>query len=386
MKNNNQLGIYIHIPFCVQKCVYCDFLSASATKEIQNEYIRALFVEIRLLAQRYKDEDYEVDSIFIGGGTPSVIEPELIDEVLLEVRKGFNINEYAEITIECNPGTLSENKAFSYRNSGINRISFGLQSCDNKELKMLGRIHTIEEFRESFSLARNYGFNNINIDIMTGLPGQNIERLSKTVNTVLAFKPEHISAYGLIIEEGTPLFNNLSKYPAIPDDELDREMYAKTSDSIKKAGYKQYEISNYAKPGYECVHNLKYWECKEYLGFGIGAASFINKTRYSNIRDIKKYIATLNCSKPDVSNIWQDIEHLTVNDAKEEFVFLGLRKIEGISITKYKEYFDQDIYEQYKEAIESNINKGLLILEDNRLKLTRLGIDVSNSVMSDFII
>lgn len=384
MKNNNQLGIYIHIPFCVQKCVYCDFLSAPASEETKYSYVQALLKEIKKLSIDYKDRD--VNSIFFGGGTPSTLDPNLIVEIMRALRENFNINEFAEVTLECNPGTLDEDKAYIYRNAGINRISFGLQSVNNDELKMLGRIHSFEEFRDSFRLARSYGFNNINIDIMTGLPGQSMESLIKTLKTVLAFKPEHISAYGLILEEGTKLFENISSYPDIPTDEEDRDMYEESRRQITKAKYRQYEISNYAKKGYECIHNLKYWNREEYLGLGIGAASFVNETRYSNIRDLNKYIECMSKNDIKLEDIWENVEKLGLKDAKEEFVFLGLRKIEGISIEEYKKNFNEDIYRQYKNEIESNINKGLLEIEENRLKLTRKGIDLSNSVMSDFII
>lgn len=384
MMNNNQLGIYIHIPFCVQKCVYCDFLSAPASEETKYSYVQALLKEIKKLSIDYKDRD--VNSIFFGGGTPSTLDPNLIVEIMRALRENFNINEFAEVTLECNPGTLDEDKAYIYRNAGINRISFGLQSVNNDELKMLGRIHSFEEFRDSFRLARSYGFNNINIDIMTGLPGQSMESLEKTLKTVLAFKPEHISAYGLILEEGTKLFENISSYPDIPTDEEDRDMYEESRRQITKAKYRQYEISNYAKKGYECIHNLKYWNREEYLGLGIGAASFVNETRYSNTRDLNKYIECMSKKDIKLEDIWENVEKLGLKDAKEEFVFLGLRKIEGISIEEYKEIFNEDIYSQYKNEIESNINKGLLEIEENRLKLTRKGIDLSNSVMSDFII
>ena len=396
MKNNNQLGIYIHIPFCVQKCVYCDFLSAPATNDVKIKYIEALKKEIELVGLNNKEKDIEVNSIFFGGGTPSCIDPELIQSVLDTVKNNFRVNEFAEITIECNPGTLSEDKAYSYRNAGINRISFGLQSCDDKELKMLGRIHDFDDFRDSFRMARNYGFNNINVDLMTGLPGQTKESLLKTLKTALAFKPEHISAYGLILEEGTVLFDRINEYPPIPSEELDRQMYDITRKSFTKSGYVQYEISNYAKPGYECIHNLKYWNREEYLGFGIGAASFIDEKRYSNITDINSYIDITSklmdevidnkLINIDLSFLYASFEKLNINDAKEEFMFLGLRKIQGISILDYKEKFNQEIYEQYSKEIEDNINKGLLILENNRLKLTAKGIDISNTVMSDFII
>jgi oxygen-independent coproporphyrinogen-3 oxidase len=396
MKNNNQLGIYIHIPFCVQKCVYCDFLSAPATNDVKIKYIEALKKEIELVGLNNKEKDIEVNSIFFGGGTPSSIDPELIQSVLDTIKNNFIVNEFAEITIECNPGTLSEDKAYSYRNAGINRISFGLQSCDDKELKMLGRIHDFDDFRDSFRMARNYGFNNINVDLMTGLPGQTKESLLKTLKTALAFKPEHISAYGLILEEGTVLFDRINEYPPIPSEELDRQMYDITRKSFIKSGYVQYEISNYAKPGYECIHNLKYWNREEYLGFGIGAASFIDEKRYSNITDINSYIDITSklmdelmdnkLINIDLSSLYASFEKLDINDAKEEFMFLGLRKIQGISILDYKEKFNQEIYEQYSKEIEDNINKGLLILENNRLKLTAKGIDISNTVMSDFII
>lgn len=384
MKNNNQLGIYIHIPFCVQKCIYCDFLSAPANEETKYSYVHALIKEIEKTSKDFKDRD--VNSIFFGGGTPSTLDPILIVEIMDALRTHFQINEFAEVSLECNPGTLDEDKAYIYRNAGINRISFGLQSVNNDELKMLGRIHSFEEFRDSFRLARNYGFNNINIDIMTGLPGQTKESLEKTLKTVLAFKPEHISAYGLILEEGTKLFENINNYPSIPSDEDDRDMYELGRAQITKAKLRQYEISNYAKKGYECIHNLKYWNREEYLGFGIGAASFVNETRYSNTRDINAYMDTLNKKDMKLDSIRENVEKLDINDAKEEFVFLGLRKTDGISLEDYKERFGEDINKQYEKEIASNVEKGLLVIEGDRMKLTRSGVDISNSVMADFII
>lgn len=454
MKNKNELGIYIHIPFCVHKCIYCDFLSSPADVHTRKQYVRALINEIYLTREgkcankliknvlqgdntSYEDmeeqavngltsdyalydtvcmADYEktimqedisgcvddiksenghiVTSIFIGGGTPSAIDAEDISDILDAVRKNYNVSDKAEITIECNPGTMDKKKAVIYRKAGINRISFGLQSTDNNELRMLGRIHTYEQFMESYKIAREAGFDNINIDLMSALPGQTMESFKAVLEKALSLGAEHISVYSLIVEEGTRLSDNIDSFPPIPSDDEDRQMYYMTKEMLSSYGYEQYEISNYAQKGYECKHNLKYWERCDYLGFGIGAASLYGGRRYTNISDIGRYMDVLAeitnaLDKSYVNELLQirtDMEELSKEDEMSEYMFLGLRKTKGIDITDFKEEFGTDIKDIFGEAIEDNISRGLLIHDGNCLYLSKRGIDISNTVMSDFIL
>lgn len=413
MKNKNELGIYIHIPFCVHKCIYCDFLSSPADVHTRKQYVRALINEIYLTREGKcankliknvsqgdgagdiaSENGHIVTSIFIGGGTPSAIDAEDISDILDAVRKNYNVSDKAEITIECNPGTMDKKKAVIYRKAGINRISFGLQSTDNNELRMLGRIHTYEQFMESYKIAREAGFDNINIDLMSALPGQTMESFKAVLEKALSLGAEHISVYSLIVEEGTRLSDNIDSFPPIPSDDEDRQMYYMTKEMLSSYGYEQYEISNYAQKGYECKHNLKYWERCDYLGFGIGAASLYGGRRYTNISDIGRYMDVLAeitnaLDKSYVNELLQirtDMEELSKEDEMSEYMFLGLRKTKGIDITDFKEEFGTDIKYIFGEAIEDNIARGLLIHDGNCLYLSKRGIDISNTVMSDFIL
>lgn len=383
MKNKKQLGIYIHIPFCVQKCVYCDFLSAPTDDKTKEEYVSALINEIKQSALAdAKAEKYCVKTIFFGGGTPSILAGKQIGAIIDAVREVFYVDEYAEITIECNPGTLDDEKTFAYRECGINRISMGLQSAVDEELAMLGRIHDLKAFEMSFNMARKYGFNNINIDIMSAIPGQTTESFERTLKSVIAYRPEHISAYSLIVEEGTGLYENLDRYPKLPDEEAEREMYHMTERLLKRAGYERYEISNYSKAGYECQHNLSYWDRRDYLGFGIGAASLFEETRYTNCRDIKRYIEV----KGNVSQIRENIELLAVNDIMEEFMFLGLRKTAGVDERQFKKIFGKTMEDVYSEVLHKNLENGLLEKHGHNYCLSPYGLDISNTVMSDFML
>ena len=379
MKNRQRLGIYIHIPFCMQKCIYCDFLSAPADDKTKSSYVKALINEIALSEAGL---DKNVTSIFIGGGTPSAINAEYIKDILEAVKQRYRVDGNAEITIECNPGTINSEKARIYREAGINRISFGLQSTDDKELRMLGRIHTFEQFKNSLAIARNAGFTNINIDLMSALPGQTIESFTRVLKEAVSLNTEHISVYSLIIEEGTRLYDNIDNYPDIPDDDDDRKMYALTKEILGQAGYERYEISNYSRPGFECRHNLMYWNRGEYYGFGCSAAGFTENVRYSDIRDVKKYIEL----NGDIRKLHENIEILTKEDAMEEFMFLGLRKVAGVDVKDFQNRFGMPIEKVYEKEIESNINKGLLTRQADMLKLSEYGIDICNTVMSDFIL
>lgn len=380
MNKTYEKGIYIHIPFCVHKCIYCDFLSAPADDDVKYAYTKALINEIRNTADRQVKD--KITSIFFGGGTPSVLPDCCIADILMAVRDCFDISDDAEITMECNPGTVNESRLSEYRAAGVNRLSFGLQSTDNNELKMLGRIHTFEQFVESFRLARNAGFNNINVDLMSAIPGQTEATLENTFDKVMALQPEHISVYSLILEDGTYLADNIDKFPPVPDEDEDRRMYHMTKERLHSAGYERYEISNYSRPEYECRHNLLYWNRGEYYGFGCSAAGFIGNERYSDIRDVKKYIEL----NGDIEKLHENIEILTKEDAMEEFMFLGLRKIAGVDVMDFQRRFGVPIENVYAKEIEHNIDKGLLIRQGDILKLTEYGIDICNTVMSDFIL
>lgn len=361
------LELYIHIPFCVRKCAYCDFLSAPAGEKTQERYVEMLLEEIRRSALCRKD--YEVVTVFFGGGTPSILKGEKIQSILELLKSRFDFREAAEITIEANPGTVDREKLLQYRASGINRISFGLQSADDRELRLLGRIHTWEQFLESFRLAREAGFENINVDLMSALPGQTEESYRETLKRVLKLRPEHISAYSLIIEEGTPFFEKYGNHPELlPSEDEERRMYYDTKDILHMHGYERYEISNYARPGYACRHNLGYWERVDYKGYGLGAASLLDNVRYSNQADLQKYLE---------GNFSGSEERLTEQAIREEYFFLGLRKTEGVNPGIYRKH-----YEKLMEKLQM---QQLLREKNGKIYLTEKGIDVSNYVLAQFL-
>lgn len=368
---NDNYGIYIHIPFCVKKCNYCDFCSGNYSDEIKNKYIEKLISEIKT---RLSGKEVKVDSIFIGGGTPSILPADKISDVLNAVYENIQVSKDCEITIECNPGTVDLDKLLVYKNAGINRISFGMQSSKDNELKILGRIHTFDEFKQSFQLARKAGFTNINVDVMSAIPEQTVESFKDTLNEVKKLNPEHISVYSLIIEEGTPFYDMNLK---LVSEEEEREM-VKITAKLLLPEYKQYEISNYSKAGYECKHNIKYWERKPYLGFGIAAASLDGNMRYKNTLDISNYINGI--------NKYEEYEELTLNDEISEFIFLGLRMNKGISISGLKQLYSVDIFDIFSNVIDKHIKEGLLIIDGDNLYLSSRGRDLCNYVCSDFII
>lgn len=377
-------GMYIHIPFCVKKCDYCDFLSFSCDAETKDMYVNALIKEIGCL----EDDNRELATVFIGGGTPSLLEECHIAGIMKAVRDKYRISSDAEITIECNPETLTEEKAEQYIKCGINRISFGLQSTDDKILALIGRIHTYSKFLESFRTARDAGFKNINVDMMMALPGQSEDEFIKGLKKVTELEPEHISVYSLIVEEGTKLYENLESYPDVMDEESERNMYHETGRILSEAGYKRYEISNYAKKGFESRHNLSYWELTDYICAGLGASGFYKGVRYTNTSDMDEYMNAV--SEGSLYKIRQTQDE-TEKDLMEEFMFLGLRKTDGISYDEFRKIFGYDIKEIYKSQIEKNCHNGLLEEYVNSngsvyLRLTERGTDISNSVMADFII
>ena len=359
----------------MKKCAYCDFLSGPANKETIEEYVQALIREIKSVESM--KEMYQVVTIFVGGGTPSVLEGEQIERIFEAIRERFGLDDESEITIEANPGTVTREKMQAYKRAGINRISFGLQSANNEELKKLGRIHTYEEFLESYMLAREEGFDNINIDLISAIPNQTVESWKSTVDKILKLQPEHISAYSLIVEEGTP-FEKMygedgSKKEELPSEEEERMIYQKTKEWLKEAGYERYEISNYAKKGYACRHNLGYWERKEYLGLGLGASSLIGNVRFQNTSEMKIY---LQCADNEEKRI-ENREVLTKEEELEETIFLGLRKMQGI--------LKREVESFCGEQIEKMICQGFLEEKEGRIRLTDKGIDISNYVFAEIL-
>ena len=378
MKNNRRipLELYVHIPFCVRKCQYCDFLSGPSDEETKDRYIEALLKEIRAAEHT---EDYEIVSVFIGGGTPSALKAEAIASIMSTLQEQFFFCEDAEVTIEANPGTVDLEKLTIYRNVGINRLSLGLQSTDAEELKLLGRIHSYEEFLKSYEWAREAGFSNINIDLMFAIPGQTGEAWRQHLYQVEELNPEHISAYSLIIEEGTPFAEqNLD----LPDEDTEYQMYEDTAEILERYGYRQYEISNYAKQGYMCRHNAGYWQRREYLGFGLGASSLYRGMRFSNTRRMQEYLKE--SRNPD--QIRKDVTVLSRNERIEEFMFLGLRMTEGISEKKFEENFDVRLMDVYGDILQKYEETGFMEHIETKWRLTRKGIHVSNHILADFLL
>ena len=378
MKNKNRipLELYIHIPFCMQKCQYCDFLSGPSDQETRDRYIEALLAEIQAVQGV---EAYEIVSVFIGGGTPSVLKAEAIASIMRTLQEQFFFCEDAEVTIEANPGTVDLEKLTIYRNVGINRLSLGLQSTDAEELKLLGRIHSYEEFLKSYEWAREAGFSNINIDLMFAIPGQTGEAWRQHLYQVAELNPEHISAYSLIIEEGTPFAEqNLD----LPDEDTEYQMYEDTAEILERYGYRQYEISNYAKQGYMCRHNAGYWQRREYLGFGLGASSLYGGMRFSNTHQMQEYLKE--SRNPD--QIRKDVTVLSRNEQIEEFMFLGLRMTEGISEKKFEENFDVRLMDVYGDILQKYEETGFMEHIETKWRLTRKGIHVSNHILADFLL
>lgn len=378
MKNNRRipLELYVHIPFCVRKCQYCDFLSGPSDEETKDRYIEALLKEIRAAEHT---EDYEIVSVFIGGGTPSALKAEAIASITRTLQEQFFFCEDAEVTIEANPGTVDLEKLTIYRNVGINRLSLGLQSTDAEELKLLGRIHSYEEFLKSYEWAREAGFSNINIDLMFAIPGQTGEAWRQHLYQVAELNPEHISAYSLIIEEGTPFAEqNLD----LPDEDTEYQMYEDTAEILERYGYRQYEISNYAKQGYMCRHNAGYWQRREYLGFGLGASSLYRGMRFSNTRRMQEYLKESRNS----DQIRKDVTVLSRNERIEEFMFLGLRMTEGISEKKFEENFDVRLMDVYGDILQKYEETGFMEHIETKWRLTRKGIHVSNHILADFLL
>lgn len=373
------MELYLHMPFCVRKCAYCDFLSFPSGAETQRMYAKRLMEDIDVMGKRYGE--IPVETIFIGGGTPSVPDSGLIVEIMEHVRHAFHVADGAEISMEANPGTVTREKLTDYRKAGINRLSFGLQSANDRELKLLGRIHTWAEFLESFTLARECGFANLNIDLMSALPGQTCESWKETLSRVTELDPEHISAYSLIIEEGTPFgerYGSEEGRKLLPDEDSEREMYHETKRFLKDCGYERYEISNYAKPGRECRHNIGYWTGVPYLGLGLGASSYLDGCRFTVNPDMKQYLE----EKP---GMFADIEKLTKKDMEEEFFYVGLRMTAGVSLSEFERRFGISAKEVYPGLMETFVKEKAARFEGDRFVLTDYGLDVSNYIMAQFL-
>ncbi len=373
------MELYLHMPFCVRKCAYCDFLSFPSGAKTQRMYAKRLMEDIGVMGKRYGE--IPVETIFIGGGTPSVPDSGLIVEIMEHVRHAFHVADGAEISMEANPGTVTREKLTDYRKAGINRLSFGLQSANDRELKLLGRIHTWAEFLESFTLARECGFANLNIDLMSALPGQTCESWKETLSRVTDLDPEHISAYSLIIEEGTPFgerYGSEEGRKLLPDEDSEREMYHETKRFLKDCGYERYEISNYAKPGRECRHNIGYWTGVPYLGLGLGASSYLDGCRFTVNPDMKQYLE----EKP---GMFADVEKLTKKDMEEEFFYVGLRMTAGVSLSEFERRFGISAKEVYPGLMETFVKEKAARFEGDRFVLTDYGLDVSNYIMAQFL-
>ena len=385
-----EMELYIHVPFCIKKCAYCDFLSAPAGEEERQRYVETMIKEIQGYRKKY--QEYCVTTIFVGGGTPSVLSGEQIKEVFNALRASFVIDAQAEITIEVNPGTVTEEKVEAWMQAGVNRISIGLQSVNDEELQMLGRMHTYKDFLNTYHLLRDKGFNNLNIDLISAIPGQTLESWKKTLSTVAELEPEHISAYSLIVEEGTPFYtiygeggadDNLeSMVQPLPDEETERFIYEETETILQKYGYDRYEISNYAKPGYACRHNEGYWRRVNYLGVGLGASSLIENQRFRNFSTYDTYMDAIQNQKL----FHEEVESLSVTDEMEEFMFLGLRMMSGISREEFQKKFGKKIETVYEKQIQQLKKDGLIEFVENRIRLTKRGIDISNYVFEQFLL
>lgn len=374
------LGLYIHVPFCAQKCYYCDFNSYKINSNQKKEYLINIEREMKFYKEEFKDKCF--DTVFFGGGTPSILTVDELKELVNNIHENFNIKKDAEITIECNPGTINREKLEDMKKMGINRLSIGLQATQNYHLKSIGRIHTYEEFEKNYYDALDIGFKNINIDLMYALPNQKTQEWKDTLDKIINLNPSHISAYSLILEQGTKLYDMYqNKEFELLDEDTDINMYNYTIDTLKRHGYNQYEISNYSKEDLECKHNIIYWKCDYYLGLGPGASGFIGDTRYSNIEDICEYNK---CIMQNIKPVSEEIE-LTKKDKIEEFIFMGLRMNEGINLDVFKERFDTDFYDIYQEVMDKLIKRELVRFDGKNISLTQKGREISNSVFIEFL-
>lgn len=375
------LGLYIHVPFCAQKCNYCDFNSYKIEEKNQKtDYLISIRKEMELYKEEFKNKEFT--SVFLGGGTPSILTPEELTTLMENIYSNFNIGKDAEITMECNPGTLDKAKLKAIKSLGINRLSMGLQVTQDHHLKYIGRIHTYEQFEKNYKDAIEVGINNINVDLMYSLPNQSFDEWKETLNKIINLNPSHISAYSLILEEGTKFYDMyLNKEFELNDEEVDINIYNYTIDTLYKNGYHQYEISNYSKEGYECKHNIVYWQCDNYLGLGPGASGYINNYRYSNICDIKGYNKCLEYDKRPI----EEKNILSKKDEMEEFIFMGLRMNKGINLDEFYKRFNIDFKHRYNNILDKLKNLNLIIEQNNNIILTQRGREISNTVFVEFI-
>lgn len=390
--NKKNIGIYIHIPFCKKKCEYCDFKSYVGKENLIDRYIKWVNHELKEVGEGNKI-DYEnniddliiVKTIYIGGGTPSILPPKYISDILRTVKENYTIdNENLEVTIEVNPGTVDEEKLMEYKKCGVNRLSIGLQATQNRVLNVLGRIHTYNDFLVTYNSARKIGFDNINVDLMLGIPGQSLEDVQESVEKIIKLSPEHISTYSLIIEEGTPFYKKLEKNEInLPGEEIERKMYWIVKRKLEDAGYVHYEISNFAKRGYESKHNLACWNQEEYVGVGAAAHSYTNNVRYSNICEIEEYIN--NYENDMETNNFEFHEKQTKDSKMKEFMMLGLRKINGIKIQDFKNKFGENPIYLYRKELDKLVNENLLEIDGDVIKLTEKGLDLANLVWEEFV-
>ena len=375
------IGIYIHIPFCKSKCAYCDFCSFAGMENLIEQYIQCLIKE---LENKLTKEEYKVKTIYFGGGTPSYINEKYIGEIIAEIKNNSSLDNEIEITLEANPGTITQRKLEKYFEYGINRLSIGLQTSNNKILKSIGRIHKYKDFENAINMAKEVGFTNISSDIIIGLPGQTIYDVEESINKLVELNLNHISVYSLIMEEKTPLYISYENGEIeLPDEELERYMYWYAKRRLEEAGFVHYEISNFAKPGYYAKHNLDCWSQKEYLGFGLSASSYENNTRYSNIKDLSKYIKNIesnNCKKNIIVEEKQDVEA-----QMKEYMMLGFRKILGVDITKFEKKFGVNPLVKYKDVLEKLLVEQLIEYSAEYLRLSKKGIDFANMVFKEFV-
>lgn len=374
------LGLYIHIPFCISKCKYCDFNSYKLDLDEKRKYLNAIEKEMKFYKEEIRGK--EIDTIFVGGGTPSILNQDEIKFLFNNIKSNFKIKNDSEITMECNPGTLTLDKLNTMKECGVNRLSIGLQAVQNKHLEYIGRIHTYEEFEKNYYQAKEVGFENINIDLMYALPNQSKKDWMESLEKVVKLNPAHISAYSLILEENTELFNMYEKNEfKLLDEDTDIEMYEYTIKYLKSHGYNQYEISNYAKEGFECKHNILYWKCKNYVGLGASASGFLNEIRYNNFSELDKYEGIIHSGKKPIE--WK--EKLSIKDKIEESIFLGLRMNEGIEFKHFHEKYNVNFREVYKNEINKLEKMKLIEISDKGMKLTQKGREISNSIFVEFI-
>lgn len=375
-----KIGIYIHIPFCMKKCKYCDFISFENCNDYINEYVNALIKSI--IKSEYTD--LEVDTIYLGGGTPSIIDSKYIDDILNAIREKFNINKDCEITLEVNPGTVDSNKLNDYYRIGINRLSIGLQSTYDRLLQNIGRIHTYNQFKECYDLARKIEFKNINIDLMLALPGQTLEEVENSVEKVIELNPEHISLYSLILEDGTKLKEEVDNgIQVLPSEELERKMYHSTKRILESHGYNHYEISNFSKEGYESKHNLNCWNQEEYIGFGLASHSYFENKRFSNIDNLEEYIKNINEDNIEKNIVINEIQ--TKEEQMKEYMMLGFRKLKGISISKFEQKFEMHPLFYFRFELATLEDDLLIEVDLDDIKMTKRGLDFANRIFGEFV-